>query len=95
MGPPEFEVADFEYPPPDLPFVVPVQGLLVASGKDDGRLMGLFEQVDCVLLSLCASVTVEGLHSWVDVVEVEGQHCLISVGQEEGCGPYGSVWGHS
>ena len=29
------------------------------------------------------------------MVEVGGQHCFSSVGQEKGCEPYGSVWGHS
>ena len=79
----------------DLPFVVPTEGLLVASGADDGRLVGLFEQVDYVLLSLCGSVTIESLHSWDAVVEVEGQHCLSSISQEEGCEPCRSVWGRS
>ena len=63
LGPPEYEIADFEYPPSDLPFVVPMEGLLVASGVDDGHLTGLFEQVNCVLLSLCGSFTVKSLHS--------------------------------
>ena len=95
MGPPEYEVADFENPSSDLPFVVPAEGLLVASEADDGRLVGLFEQVDCVLLSLRGSVVVESLHSWGTVVEVGGQYCFSSVGQEKGCEPCGSVWGHS
>ena len=72
--------------------MVPAQGLLVVSGADDGHLMGLFEQVDYVLLSLHGLVAVESLHSWGAVVEVRGQHCLGSVGQEEGCEPYGLVW---
>ena len=29
------------------------------------------------------------------MVEVGGQHCLSSIGQKEGCEPYGSVWGCS
>ena len=72
LGPPEYEIADFEYPPSDLPFVVPVEGLLVASGVDDGRLVGLFEQVDYVLFSLHGLVVVESLYSWGTMVEVEG-----------------------
>ena len=83
MGPLEYEIIDFEDPPPDLPFMVPVESLLVASRTDGGRLAGLFEQVDCVLLSLRGSVA------------VRGQHCFSSVGQEEGCEPYGSFWGRS
>ena len=43
LGPSEYEIADFKYPPFDLPFVVPVEGLLVASGADDGRLAGFLE----------------------------------------------------
>ena len=43
LGPPEYEITDFEYPPSDLPFVAPVEGLLGASGADDGRFMGPFE----------------------------------------------------
>ena len=43
LGPPEYEVVDFEYPPSDLPFMVPEEGLLVASRADDGHLAGLFE----------------------------------------------------
>ena len=65
---------------PDLPFVVHAESLLVASGADDDCLVGLFEQVDCVLLSLRSSVVVESLHSWGTVVEVGGQHCLSSIG---------------
>ena len=70
LGPPEYEIADFEDPPPDLPFVVPAESLLVASRAYDGCLTGLLEQVDCVLLSLHGSVMVESLHSWGTVVEV-------------------------
>ena len=43
LGPSEHEIADFEDPSSDLPFMVPVESLLVASGVDDGRLAGLFE----------------------------------------------------
>ena len=43
LGPPEYEIADFEYPPSNLPFVVPTEGLLIASGVDDGRFTGLFK----------------------------------------------------
>ena len=50
LGPPEYEIADFEYPPSDLPFVVPAEGLLVASGVDDGRLTSLLEQDDYVFI---------------------------------------------
>ena len=95
LGPPEYEIADFEYPPSNLSFVVPAEGLLVASGEDDGRLTGLFEQVDCILLSLRGSVMVKSLHSWDAVVEVGGQHCFSSIGQEEGCEPCGLVRGRS
>ena len=80
LGPPEYEITDFEDPPPDLPFVVPTKSMLVASGADDGRLAGLLEQVDSVLLSLHGPIVVESLHSWGAVVEVRGQHCLSSVG---------------
>jgi len=62
---------------------------------DDGHLVGLFEQVDYVLLSLRGLIVVESFHSWGAVVEFGGQHCLSSVGQEERCEPYGSVWGRS
>ena len=95
LGPPEYEVADFEDSPTDLSFVVPTKSLLIASRADDDRLVGFLEQVDCVLLSLRGSVVVKSLHSWGTVVEVGGQHCFSSIGQEEGCEPYGSVWGRS
>ena len=72
LGPSEHEIADFEYPPSDLPFMVPAEGLLVASGADDGRLAGLFDQVDYVLLSLRGLVAIESLHSWGTVVDVGG-----------------------
>ena len=75
--------------------MVSAESLLVANGADGGRLMGLLEQVDYVLLSLRGSVVVESLHSWGAMVEVGGRHCFISVGQEEGCEPCGSIWGHS
>ena len=95
LGPPEYEITDLEDPPPDFSFMVPMESLLVASRADGGRLAGLLEQVNRVLLSLCGSVVVESLHSWGAMVEVGGQHCFSSIGQEEGCEPYGSVWGHS
>ena len=76
LGPPEYEIANSEYPPSDLPFVVPVEGLLVASGADDGHLAGLFEQVDYVLLSLLGSVVVESLHSWGAMVGSEDSTTL-------------------
>ena len=75
--------------------MVPAKSLLVPSRADDGRLMGLLEQVDCVLLSLLGLFVVESLHSWGTVVEVEGQYYFSSIGQEEGCEPYGSIWGRS
>ena len=75
--------------------MVPAKSLPVASRADDGRLVGLLEQVDCVLLSLRGSVAIESLHSWGTVVEVGWQHCLSSVSQEEGCEPCGSVQSRS
>ena len=75
--------------------MVPAESLLIASGVDDGRLMGFLEQVDCVLLSLRGSVMVESLRSWGAVVEVGGQHYLSSVSQEERREPCGLVQGRS
>ena len=95
LGPSKHKVSNLKDPSSDFPLVVPMERLLVASRADDGRLMSLLEQVNHVLLSLRGSVAVEGLHSWGAVVEVRGQHYFSSVGQEEGCKPYGSVWGHS
>ena len=95
MGSSEHEVSDLEDPPSDFSFMVRMESLLVVSGVDDGCLMSLLEQVNRVLLSLYGSVSVEGLHSWGVVVEVEGQYCLSSIDQEEGCEPCGSVRGHS
>ena len=92
LGPPEYKITDLEDPPRDFSFMVPTESLLVMSGADDGHLMSFLEQVDHVLLSLHGSVVVESLHSWSAMVEVEGQHCFSSVGQEEGCEPCGSVW---
>ena len=43
LGPPEYEVVDFEDSPPDLSFVVPAESLLIASGADDGHLVGFLE----------------------------------------------------
>ena len=43
LGPLEHEITDFEDSPPDLPFVVPTESLLVASGVDDGHFVGLLE----------------------------------------------------
>ena len=80
MGPLEYEITDFEDPPPDLPFMVPAESLLVASEVDDGLLTGLLEQVDHVLLSLRGSVMVKSLHSWGVMVDVGGQHCFGFVG---------------
>jgi len=95
LGSSEYEVSDLEDPPSNFPFMVPAESLLVASEADDGHLASLLEQVNHVLLSLCGSVTVEGIHSWGVVVEVRGQHCFSSIGQEEGCEPYGLVQSHS
>ena len=72
--------------------MVPAESLLVASRADDGRLAGLLEQVDCVLLSLLGSVVVKSLHSWGAMVEVGGQHCFSSVGQEEEHEPLEDRW---
>ena len=95
LGPSKHEVSDLEDTSSDFPLMVPVESLLVTSGADDGRLVGLLEQVDYILLSLHGSVMVEGLHSWGAMVEVEGQHYFSSVSQEEGCEPYGLVRGYS
>ena len=75
--------------------MVPPKSLLVASGEDDGRLTSLLELVDRILLSLCGLVSVEGLHSWGTMIEVGGQHCFSSIGQEERCEPCGLVRGRS
>ena len=56
LGPSKHEVSDLEDPSSDFPLVVPVESLRVASKADDGRLMGLLEQVDYVLLSLRGSI---------------------------------------
>ena len=76
MGSSDHEVSDLEDLPSDFSFMVHAESLLVASGADDDRLMGLLEQVNCILLSLHGFVAVEGLHSWGTVVEVGGQHAL-------------------
>ena len=93
LGSSEHEIADFEYPPSVLPFVVPAEGLLVASRADDGCLVGFFKQVDYVLLGLRSSVVIESLHSWCAVVEVGGQYFLGSVSQKERCESRGSIRG--
>ena len=62
LGPSEHKITDLEDPSSDFPLMVPAESLLVASGADDGRLVGLLEQVDRVLLSLHGSVVVESLH---------------------------------
>ena len=73
--------------------MVPTESLLVVSGADDSSLTSLLEQVNYVLLSLLGLVSVEGLHSWGTMIEVRGQHCFSSIGQEEGCEPCGLVQG--
>ena len=80
MGSSEYEVSDLDDPPSDFSFMVSAKSLLVASGADDGYLVSLLEQVNRVLLSLCGSIVVEGLHSWGTVVEVGGQHYFSSIG---------------
>ena len=95
LGSPEYEITDLKDPPPDFSFMIPSKSLLVASRVNDGCLMSLLEQVDCILLSLHGSVMVEGLYSWGAVVEVGGQHRFSSVGQEKGGEPSGSVRGRS
>ena len=72
--------------------MVPTESLLVTSRADDGRLMSLLEQVNYVLLSLCGSVSVEGLYSWGTMIEVGWQHYFGNVCQEERGEPHGSVW---
>ena len=93
LGPLEYKITDLEDPPPDFSFMVPTKSLLVRSGANDGCLMSLLEQVTRVLLSLRGLILVEGLYSWGAVVEVGGQHCFSSIGQEERCEPCGSVRG--
>ena len=61
LGPSKHEVSDLKDPSSNFPFVVPTESLLVASRVDDGHLMGLLEQVDCVLLSLRG---LSGTESW-------------------------------
>ena len=80
LGPLKHEFSDLEDPSSYFPLVVPADSLLVASRADDGRLMGLLKQVDCVLLSLHGLVVVKSLHFWGAVVEVRGQHCFSFVG---------------
>ena len=87
LGPLEYDITNLEDAPPDFSFMVPMESLLVASRADDDHLVGLLEQVDCVLLSLLGLVMVEGLHSWGPMVKVRGHYCFSSVGQEEGCEP--------
>ena len=80
LGPSKHEVSDLEDPSSDFPLIVPVEGLLVASGADDDRLTSLLEQVDRILLSLRGLVVIEVLHSLGTVIEVGGQHGFSSVG---------------
>ena len=80
LGPSKHKVSDLEDPFSDFPLMVPAESLLVASRVDDGRLAGLLEQVDSVLLSLRGLVAVESFHSWGTVVEVGGQHYFSSIG---------------
>ena len=42
-GPLKHEVSDLGDRSSDFPLVVPMESLLVASGADDGRLVGLLE----------------------------------------------------
>ena len=80
LGPSKHKVSDLEDSPSDFPLMVPTESLLVVSGVDDSCLIGLLEQVDFVLLSLCGPVAVESLHSCGTMVEVGGQHCFSSIG---------------
>ena len=59
LGPSKHEVTNLEDPSSDFPLMVPAESLLLSSGVDDGHLMGLLEQVDCILLSLHGSVAVK------------------------------------
>ena len=43
LGPLKHEVPDLEDSSSDFPLMVPAESLLVASGADDGRLVGLLE----------------------------------------------------
>ena len=95
LGPLKHEVSDLKDSSSDFPLMVPTESLLVVSRADDGHLVGLLEHIDYVLLSIRGSVMVEGLHSWGAVVKVGGQYCFSSIGQEEGCEPYGLVRGYS
>ena len=91
LGSLEHKISNLEDTPSDFSFMVPAESLLVASGANDGCLASLLKQVDCVLLRLHGSISVEGLHSWGTMIEVGGQHCFSYVGQEERCKPRGSV----
>ena len=72
LSPSKHEVSDLKDSPSDFSFMVPMESLLVASGADDGHLVGLLEQVDCILLSLRGLVAVESFYSWGTMVEVGG-----------------------
>ena len=43
LGPSKHGITDVEDPSSNFPLVVPTERLLVASGADDGRLVGLLE----------------------------------------------------
>ena len=49
LGPLKHEVSELEGPSSNFPLMVPAESLLVLSGADDGRLVGLLEQVDRAL----------------------------------------------
>jgi hypothetical protein len=65
---PQYQVVDFEGSSLDLPFMIPLKGLLVMSRVDQVRLPGLLQQVDHVLLSLRGSVEVKGFDPWGAIV---------------------------
>ena len=43
LGPSKHEVSDLEDPSFDFPLMVPTESLLVASGVDDGHIVGLLK----------------------------------------------------
>ena len=76
LGPPVHKITHFEVSLPDLPFVVHAKSLLVVSGANDGRLVGLLEQVDCVLLSLTAQLWLKAFTLGVPWSRSEGSTAL-------------------
>ena len=79
----EHEVADAESSAFDVSVMVAPQGLLILGRVEKCDVASLVELVDCIFERRLVPLFVVGLDPWGIVLEVDGQHSLGPIHQEE------------